>query len=115
MNFQVILVGIETNSDDSDFNLAMVRHFAQEKQLQLVTCNATDKVKVQEVFRILVEKIMKSLESDQVAGKGSPAATCCTIVPPLSPFLPQWTVFVSMITRLLQDNLVVNVRCVRVT
>ena len=113
MNFQVILVGIETNSDDSDFNLAMVRHFAQEKQLQLVTCNATDKVKVQEVFRVLVEKIMKSLESDEVAGKGSPAASCwhhCS--PSLS--LPQWTVFVSM-TRLLQDNLVVNVNCVRVT
>ena len=74
MNFQVVLVGIETNSDDSEFNLAMVKHFAEEKRLHLVTCNVTDKVKVQEVFRVLVEKIMTSLGSEQLPGRPSPAA-----------------------------------------
>ena len=64
----MVLVAIDSNSDDSGFNLEMVKQFAREKQLQLVTCSVKDRVKVQEVFQILVAKIMTSMESDKMAG-----------------------------------------------
>lgn len=67
VNFQVVLVAIESSSEDADFNLEMVRQFAREKQLQLVTCNARDSAKVQEAFQILIEKIMATLTTDGVA------------------------------------------------
>lgn len=66
VNFQVVLVAIESNSEDTDFNMEMVRQFAREKQLQLVTCNVRDSAKVQEAFQILIEKIMATLTTDGV-------------------------------------------------
>ena len=59
-------MAIESSSEDADFNLEMVRQFAREKQLQLVTCNARDSAKVQEAFQILIEKIMATLTTDGV-------------------------------------------------
>ena len=59
-------MAIESSSEDVDFNLEMMRQFAREKQLQLVTCNATDSAKVQEAFQILIEKIMATLTPDGV-------------------------------------------------
>lgn len=59
-------MAIESSGEDADFNLEMVRQFAREKQLQLVTCNARDSAKVQEAFQILIEKIMATLTTDGV-------------------------------------------------
>ena len=67
-NFHVMLVAIRSSGDDSDYNEEMTRHFAREKQLDLVVCNIDDKVKVQQVFEIIVEKIMTSSKSENVAG-----------------------------------------------
>ena len=61
----------DSNSDDSDFSLEMARQFAREKRLPLITCNIDDKVKVQEVFQSLVERVMGSIETGGVEGDGN--------------------------------------------
>jgi DNA-binding transcriptional regulator of glucitol operon len=67
VNFQVVLVAVSSGSDDTDFNVEAARQFAREKQLTLMTCEMDDKVKVQQVFQTVVERIMGSLESENMA------------------------------------------------
>ena len=65
-----MLVAVSSGNEDTDFNVEVARQFAREKQLQLMTCEVDDKVKVQQLFQTLVERIMGSLESDNMAGEG---------------------------------------------
>jgi small GTP-binding protein len=67
VNFQVVLVAVSSGSEDTDFNVEAARQFAREKQLTLMTCEMDDKVKVQQVFQTVVERIMGSLESENMA------------------------------------------------
>lgn len=64
----MVLVAIETGNENEEFNMEMIRQYAHEKGLTLVTCNVGDKVKVQQVFHTVVEQIMTSLEEDNMAG-----------------------------------------------
>ena len=64
-----MLVAVSSGNEDTDFNVEVARQFAREKQLQLMTCEVDDKVKVQQLFQTLVERIMGSLESDNMAGE----------------------------------------------
>ena len=57
-----------SGGEDSDFNVEVAKQFAREKNLQLMTCQADDSIKVQEVFHTIVAKIMNCLESDNMAG-----------------------------------------------
>ena len=68
MNFQVVLLAVDSGTEDSEFNSELASQFAREKQLPFIACEVGDRVKVQQVFQTLVERIMESLESDNVTG-----------------------------------------------
>lgn len=66
--FQVILVATELDDESADANLQIARHFAMEKDLELLECDIEDKKQVESVFLRLIDRVVTRWESKKIDG-----------------------------------------------
>ena len=55
-------------SDETEVSLELARHFAKEKNLQLITCDVEDGDKVETAFTTLIDLIMSDLLPANLGG-----------------------------------------------
>ena len=56
----MILVATDVTCEAASVNLEIAKHFAREKELELLECNMSNQKQVDEIFLKLVDKIMAS-------------------------------------------------------
>ena len=59
----------EESEEDTEVSLDLARHFAKEKNLQLVTCDVEDGDKVDTAFATLIDIIMSSILPSGLGGQ----------------------------------------------
>ena len=59
----------EESEEETEVNLDIAKHFAKEKNLQLITCDVEDGDKVETAFSKLIELIMSDIVPLSLGGE----------------------------------------------